>query len=653
VVVLVHALTTGLLGAGLLTQPVPSGPAALAASVPADTVRYVVMNHGRTAGEMTVARRGDTLEVRYGHIDRNRGRWLFGRYVTDAGGAVVGGAGGPMSRDWVVGEAQEGFGVGAPEREAGAGAGAGPRQNGGAVASDAPFLRRFRTPFEDARLARLLLDRPQPSLTFGDGDQVRAEVVAEVDAATASGDITARFVTLRWGPGTPSGVWIDERGELVATEVGWFITVRPDAVDALPALRAAETEYRDREAEVFARRLAPPPTDALLIRGARLFDSETGRVLPDRSVLIEGERITAVGADHDITRPAGARVIEARGRTLMPGMWDMHSHSGLTSQNAGAPLQLANGLTTVRDLAADLDVAVSLRDRAERGSILSPRQVLAGFIEGPGLWAGPTDVLARTEGEARRVVARYDSLGYRQIKLYNLVHPDLLPAIADEAQRRGMRLSGHVLRGLSIEAAVRLGYDEINHAAFLFSDFFPDSLFLPEMRPYSGVAAAVAPEFDVDGPEMGALIDFLARHDVVMDGTFNIWMGGREILEGEASASARAYGRLLARLHEAGVVLVPGTDNFSGSTYLTELLLYEHAGVPAPEVLRLATLVPAQVMGDDDDYGSITAGKVADLVLVDGNPDEQIADLEHIDLVVRAGRTYEPDAIRAALEEGG
>jgi imidazolonepropionase-like amidohydrolase len=648
-VVLVHALTAGLLGAGLLTQPVPSGTAASVASVPADTLRYVVTNHGRSAGEMTVARRGDTLEVRYGHVDRNRGRWLFGRYVTDELGEVVGGAGGPMSRDWVVGEAEEGFGVGAPERRGGPDAESG--QNGGRARA-MPFLRRFRTPFEDARLARLLLDGSEPVLPFGDGDEVRAEVVAELDAPTASGTIGARFVTLRWGPGTPSGVWIDERGELVATEVGWFITVRQDAVDALPTLRAAETEYRGREAEALARRLAPPPTTALVIRGARLFDSETGKVLPDRTVVVEGERITAVGADNDITGPEGARVIEARGRTLLPGMWDMHSHSGLTSQNAGAPLQLANGLTTVRDLAADLDVAVSLRDRAEHGVILSPRQVLAGFIEGPGLWAGPSEVLARTEDEARAWIARYDSLGYRQIKLYNLVHPDLLPAIADETHRRGMRLSGHVPRGLGVEAAVRLGYDEINHAAFLFSDFFPDSLFLPEMRPYSGVAAAVAPTFDVDGPEMGVLIDFLARHDVVMDGTFNLWMGGRDILEGEASPAARAYGRLLARLHRAGVTLVPGTDNFSGSTYLTELLLYEHAGVPAPEVLRLATLVPARVMGDDADYGSIAPGKIADLLLVNGNPDEQIAELEHIDLVVRAGRTYEPDAIRAAVEEG-
>src|SRR5690606_8128573 len=130
--------------------------------------------------------------------------------------------------------------------------------------------------------------------------------------------------------------------------------------------------------------------------------------------------------------------------------------------------------------------------RAADGRILGPRAILGGIIEGPGDWAGPTDVLPRTEEEARATVAMYDSLGYKQIKLYNLVHPDLLPTIDEETNRRGMLLSGHVPRGLSTPAAVQLGFDEINHAAFLFSTFYPDSIWLPSMRAYSAVALAMA-----------------------------------------------------------------------------------------------------------------------------------------------------------------
>ena len=175
----------------------------------------------------------------------------------------------------------------------------------------------------------------------------------------------------------------------------------------------------------------------------------------------------------------------------------MHTHLFLAGEEAGL-MQLAAGITSVRDMASDIDVAVSQRERAQRGTMLSPRIILAGFIEGPGKWAGPSDVLVRTEDEARAWVARYDSLGYKQIKLYNLVHPDLVPTIAEEAHKRGMRLSGHIPRGLTSQSAVQLGFDEFQHAAFLFSTFFQDSLYVPRMRAYSEVATTVAPTFDVN-----------------------------------------------------------------------------------------------------------------------------------------------------------
>jgi imidazolonepropionase-like amidohydrolase len=347
--------------------------------------------------------------------------------------------------------------------------------------------------------------------------------------------------------------------------------------------------------------------------------------------------------------PASARVIDAAGKTVLPGMWEMHGHLPPTSSYAPAVLQLAIGITTVRDLAADIDVGVSQRDRANAHEIVAPRLILGGFIEGPGAWAGPSEVLVRTEDEARAWVARYDSLGYRQIKLYNLVHPDLVPGIAEETRRRGMILSGHIPRGLSIPAAIRLGFHEINHAAFLFSNFFQDSLYVPTMRPYSAVAGIVAGSFDVDGADMMKLIHFLRDNGTVIDGTFNLWMGGRALLNGEGDEAAHAYARLLRRLHEEGVTLVPGTDNSSSSTYITELELYQHAGIPAAAVLQMATIVSARVMGEDAAYGSLSAGKVADIIIVDGRPTERVAELQNVEHVIRGGRVYRPAELRDAI----
>jgi len=417
-----------------------------------------------------------------------------------------------------------------------------------------------------------------------------------------------------------------------------------------------------------------------VIRNGDVFDSERGVVRPRTTIVIEGERIAAVGPADSIKSPAGATIIDATGKTVIPGLWDMHTHLFLAGEEAGL-MQLAAGITTVRDMASDIEDAVSNRERAQRGTMLSPRYLLAGFIEGPGKWAGPSSVLVRTEDEARAWVARYDSLGYKQIKLYNLVHPDLVPTIAEEAHKRGMRLSGHIPRGLTIESAVTLGFDEFQHAAFLFSTFFQDSLYVPQMRAYSSVATAVAPTFDVDAPRVTALISFLRDHHTVVDGTFNVWQDrSRPLANGNdpifgptiawmpplmqrgfhvgsppppeeaarAEAASANYRRMLKRLYDAGVTLVPGTDNVAGLSLHGELEVYERAGIPAPAVLQIATIIPARVMKDDKDYGSIARGKVADLAIVNGRPAEHITDLRRTERVVRAGRVYDSKALYEA-----
>jgi hypothetical protein len=208
-----------------------------------------------------------------------------------------------------------------------------------------------------------------------------------------------------------------------------------------------------------------------------------------------------------------------------------------------------------------------------------------------------------------------------------------------------MRLSGHIPRGLSVPAAVQLGYDEIQHAAFLFSTFFQDSLYLPTMRAYSAVATAVAPNFDVDGQPMTDVIAFLRQHNTVIDGTFNIWIGGGAAAVGAGGSTNQqradaAYLRLIRRLYDAGVTLVAGTDNPAGTTYHREIELYEQAGIPAPQVLQIATIGSARVMKEQKDYGSVVPGKVADIIIVNGMPAQHVADIEKVETVIRGGRIY-------------
>jgi hypothetical protein len=615
-----------------------------------DSTTWIVDNHGRRAGDLVVVTRGDTVISRWIYTDRNRGGRVEARQVM-RGGRAVSGETRPVLPDGTAGAPSERFEmVGDSVRSI--------FGNGNTAMAALPpraiVSLRGGTPYEQAAVARQLLALPDRTAPISTGGTMRAEVIADTTLRLGNMRQRARLVMVYRGTSVnPAGTWLDERGELLATEVSWFITVREGREALLPQLRAIELAWRNAKAEAFAKTVVTPTSGTIVIRGGDLFDAEAGVMRATQTIIIRGDRVVAVGAADAVQVPAGATVIDATGRTVMPGLWDMHGHIQVASQSTLGITQLANGLTTVRDLAADLDVATSLRDREAQGKLAAPRAILGGFIEGALAWAGPSEAIVRTEEEARRWVERYAALGYKQIKLYNVVHPDMVPTIAAEARKRGLRLSGHIPRGLTIEAAVALGYDEINHAAFFFSNFFQDSLYLPRMRAYSQVATAVAPTFDVYSPGMTRLLDFLKARGTAVDGTFNLWIGGGGAIVGAGGSTDQqradsAYLNLIRRLYAHGIPLIAGTDNAAGTTFRRELEMYERAGIPAPKVLQIATIDAARHMKDERDFGSVSVGKVADILIVNGKPAERIGDLARIETVIRGGRLYKVSDLTSA-----
>src|SRR6185437_2539799 len=189
-----------------------------------------------------------------------------------------------------------------------------------------------------------------------------------------------------------------------------------------------------------ARALAHTPRGELVIRNARLFDPRDLSVTPATSVVVSGERIVRVGPDVDVKPNAKAEVIDAKGRFLMPGLWDNHQHF---SDNDGA-LDLANGVTSARDMANDTDTFLERVARFDNGIELGPRVLKAGIIDGTGELAGPSKSLGDTAAPAIQDVDWYADHGYVQIKIYSSIKPALVPVIADHAHARGLRVSGHV-----------------------------------------------------------------------------------------------------------------------------------------------------------------------------------------------------------------
>jgi hypothetical protein len=397
------------------------------------------------------------------------------------------------------------------------------------------------------------------------------------------------------------------------------------------------------------------------------------------SVVVSGERIVRVGPDADVKPPANAEIIDAKGRFLMPGLWDNHQHF---SDHDG-PLDLANGVTSARDMANDTDAFIQRVARFDDGSELGPRVLKAGIIDGTGEFAGPTKMRVDTADQAIEDVDWYADHGYAQIKIYSSVKPELVPIIADHAHARGLRVSGHVPAFMSARQFVEGGADEIQHINFIVLNFLFPEVKETRNRDRFIKVAEHASEFTPDKPEVRDFINFLRDHHTVLDPTMGAFEGlfcgnpsaitpgleeiaprfppqvRREMLSGalevppdKQAAYHEAFPAMLGLLkaiYDAGVTIIPGTDALAGYMLHHELELYARAGIPPAEVLRMATWTPALVMGVDKDRGVIAPGKLADMILVDGDPTKNIRDLDKITTVIKGGKVYDPAGIEKAF----
>jgi cytosine/adenosine deaminase-related metal-dependent hydrolase len=396
-------------------------------------------------------------------------------------------------------------------------------------------------------------------------------------------------------------------------------------------------------------------------------------------VVIAGDRIVRLGPDAEVKAPADAEVIDARNGFLMPGLWDSHQHFYFVN---GA-LDLANGVTSARDMANDPETFTPRLARFDDGSELGPRVLKAGIIDGTGEFANPTKMRAETAEEAIKYVDWYSDHGYVQAKIYSSVKPELVPIIADRAHARGLRVSGHVPAFMSARQFVENGADEIQHMNFIVLNFlFPEVKETRNRDRFIKVAER-ARDFTPDKPEVRDFINFLRQHHTVLDPTMVVFEGlfcgdpaapppgleevvprfppqvRRNMLSGaletpqDKEAAYResfpAMLRLLKAMHDAGITIIPGTDSLAGYSFHRELELYVRAGIPAPVVLRMATLTPAEVMGVSKDRGAIAAGKFADMILIDGDPTKDISDLKKLTTVIKGGTIYNPVAIEKAL----
>ena len=377
------------------------------------------------------------------------------------------------------------------------------------------------------------------------------------------------------------------------------------------------------------------PVD-LVISNVVVVDVGAGTLLPDRTVLVRGNRIERViGARDDAS---GRDTLDGRGRFLMPGLWDMHVHAG--DDEPALERLLAWGVTSVRDMGSPMAELKSLERRRAANAGAFPRVVFAGpALHGPDGPSDSSEGVVRSPEAASTVVAALADSGARFIKVHEGLTLPVWLAIASAARARGLSVVGHVPQGLLADTLASAGLRGIEHFEYL-----PDRclVLFDAARRASGAPLPAGCTL----PEIEALLRRLRDRGAWLEptvGAFRIFAPAQwpDILAG--------FGELAVLIRRAGLPILVGTDLGTrgivpGASLHDELELLVRAGFTPPEVIRAATLGAATFLGLSDSLGTVSSGSVADLLLLDADPFQDIRNTRGIAAVVRNGVVLDVDA---------
>ncbi len=502
--------------------------------------------------------------------------------------------------------------------------------------------------------------------------------MVSVDDHTFGDTLNLKLITLTGFSFTPSYLWMDDDNRFFASTSNWFscIQVGYDSLrnDLFEIQENAENQYFLD----LAASLTKQPEKDVAFSNVNVYNPDLRIIEDDQTVIVRGSDIIEAGPSSEVQVEDEAEIIDGKGMTMMPGLFDMHVHIGKTD----GLLHLAAGVTSVRDLANALDLP-DLRKKFESNALIGPRIVtMCGFIDQAGPYAGPTGKIVETLEEGLEAIDFYKERGYEQIKLYSSIDPGWVKSLTKKAHDVDMKISGHIPAYMTASQAVEDGYDEIQHVNMLILNFLSDTIDTRTPLRFSMVAD-YGHAINTDGTEFKSFIQLLKRKNTIVDPTVSIfegmfrtkagepdpsfamildrlpvqvkrgfYSGGLPIPDGKEQRYYDSFDKMLEfvrKLHENEIPIVPGTDAMAGFGLHRELENYVKAGIPEKDVLYYATLGSAKVVGREKDLGSIATGKKADFILVDGDPLSDINDIRRVVLTVKDGNIYDPKELYSAI----
>ena len=553
-----------------------------------------------------------------------------------------------------------------------------PGESGSATTDDPAFYlaNEGLTLGAAGALLRAAMKNIDHSIDLFPSGRLRVEKVLDVTVDTPDGE---QVVSLYAGHGigfTPNYTWFDENLDVVAVDSGGYLGMVPEGwdVSVLNKLSAIQSEADGAYITQLANNLATRTEGPVIYASVDVVDVVNGRLIEDQNVLVEDGLIKAVSAEA-IESP-DALLIDGSGKSLMPGMWDMHAHFSLSE----GVLNIAGGITNVRNIGGVHEKTMELTAKHDSGEVIGPNTFRAGFMDKAGPYA--SGWAAESLQDALDRVDFYAENGYIQIKLYSSIEPDWVAPIAERAHSHGMRVSGHIPAFMSAEQAVRAGYDEIQHINMVFLNFLASDREDTRQQIRFTLYGDEAGNLDLNSEEVQSFFALLKENNVSVDPTAAIFDTSLRHLDGQPDPtfaaviehlppsvararylvqmnkrgqeeawlkSAENQAAMLKALHEYGIQLVPGSDDMAAFTVHREIELYAEAGIPVADVLRIATLDSARITGVAERKGSIEVGKDSDLILIDGNPFDDISAIRRAVLVMKGDTLYRPDDLYRSI----